>query len=366
MKILFDHQTFTLQEYGGISRIYAELLMDSPLHPETETSVSILFSNNEYLSHLKKISYSNFLKNSKWQYKTSLMMKLNKMATIVNLRWGNFDVFHPTYYDFYFLKYLKGRPFVVTFLDMIHEKFGHIYPELANDRVTNTGKKLLLQSANKIIAISQSTKNDIVDIYGIDPGKIEVIYLGSSMPKAKVDAPGILENNYILFVGNRGRYKNWSFFLESIANLLSGLHVVCAGGGRFTEEEREEIEKLNLQGKVHYEPIKNDASLANLYVNALCFVFPSLYEGFGIPVLEAFSCGCPCVLSDRSSLPEVGGDAAIYFDPEDSSSINKAVSTLINDDMLRESLVQKGYERIKQFSWEKTRDQTYKLYASLL
>lgn len=366
MKILFDHQTFSLQEYGGISRIYAELLMGSHSHPEVETSVSILISNNEYLGQLKKVSYVSFLKNTTWKYKISLMMKLNKLATILNLHLRDFDVFHPTYYDSYFLKHLKGRPFVVTFLDMIHEKFGHIYPELANDLITNNGKKLLLQSANKIIAISRSTKNDIVDIYGIDPGKIEVIYLGSSMPKAIAGVPRIIRNNYILFVGNRGRYKNCSFFLESIANLLSGLHVVCAGGGPFTEGEIGEIEKWNLQGKVHYEPIINDACLANLYSNALCFVFPSLYEGFGIPVLEAFSCGCPCILSDRSSLPEVGGDAAIYFNPENSISINKAVSTLIEDNELRENLVQKGYERMKQFSWDRARDQTYKLYASLL
>jgi glycosyltransferase involved in cell wall biosynthesis len=306
------------------------------------------------------------LRKSNWGFKSKLIRNVNKVYSLSKLKASRFDVFHPTYYDPYFIEQLDGKPFVVTFFDMIYEKFGHIYPELTNDKVILNGKKTVLSAANKVIAISNSTKNDLIELFGVDPDKITVIYLGSSMPISVPNTNRIIKEPYVLFVGNRGRYKNFSFFLESVADLLSEIKLICAGGGKFNKEESKQIEKLSLRGQVLQVPFTNDETLANFYANALCFVFPSLYEGFGIPVLEAFSCGCTCVLSDRASLPEVGGEAAVYFNPEDCMSIHKAVSSVISNEDLRNDKIEKGYERLSHFSWDKTRVETFNLYASLL
>jgi glycosyltransferase involved in cell wall biosynthesis len=110
----------------------------------------------------------------------------------------------------------------------------------------------------------------------------------------------------------------------------------------------------------------NDAILAQLYQKALAFVFPSLYEGFGLPILEAFSCGCPVALSDSSSFPEVAKEAAIYFDPHIKSSMEEAILKIIHDEKLRDVLRRRGYEALKDFSWKKTAEKTLSLYKSIL
>jgi glycosyltransferase involved in cell wall biosynthesis len=173
---------------------------------------------------------------------------------------------------------------------------------------------------------------------------------------------------YLLYVGTRSGYKNFSFFIESIAELLrknEDLHVYCAGWKPFTFDEKKKFRDLNIHKKVHYIQIK-DYSLKELYQNARAFVFPSLYEGFGLPVLEAFSCRCPALVSDRSSLPEVGGDSALYFNPQDSASMMNAVERIISDENLRIQLMNKGSERVKFFSWEKTANTTKRIYENVL
>ena len=143
------------------------------------------------------------------------------------------------------------------------------------------------------------------------------------------------------------------------------LHVVCAGSLPFTHKEKMFLKNMNILDKVHHVKI-NDAILKNLYRNARAFVFPSLYEGFGLPVLEAFSCGCPVIMSNTSSLPEIGGDGAIYFNPSDKESIILAIEKVLFNERYRDDLIKKGYNRLKIFSWEITADKTKKLYESLL
>jgi len=156
--------------------------------------------------------------------------------------------------------------------------------------------------------------------------------------------------------------------MRSIAPIFerdAELQVICSGGGSFTPDEASFLKGLGLNGRVRQHTV-NDDTLAELYRRAAAFVYPSIYEGFGIPVLEAFACRCPAVISESSSLPEVGGDATAYFNPKDESSIEHAVHKVIYDDGLRERLRSKGYERLKKFSWEKTSKETIELYKSVL
>ncbi|MDO8873979.1 MAG: glycosyltransferase family 1 protein [Methanoregula sp.] len=370
MKILYDHQIFTSQKYGGISRyfceLYSHLITMDTIHPE----ISVVYSENCYyqeLFHQRLIlpdqktlgKYLNFGKNI-------AINKINEYNCKNQIRHGNFDIFHPTNYNTYFLKTLKPHPYVLTVYDMIHE----LFPDMVKRR-DNTAiqKKKAIECATKIIAISDNTKTDIIKFYDIEPQKIEVIHLATSLKKYTPDIFLNLPQKYILFVGNRRFHKNFTFFLTSISCLLNdekNLCLICAGGGVFSDDEIHLLNDLKIKKRVLHYPIVNDSTLSQLYRKAILFVFPSLYEGFGIPVLEAFSCGCPVAASNCSSLPEVGGEAVNYFDPNNSDSIQKVVEDIVHNNSLQDSLRTYGYQRLKLFSWEKTALTTKNVYDSLL
>ena len=366
MNILYDYQIFEMQKYGGISRYFVELAQHYNDEEDINVSIAAKITNNEYLvnSHIK----NNLVLHSKYVIKKRhyIESKVNRVYLRHAFSMRKIDVFHPTYYDPYFLKYIGEIPFVLTIYDMIHEKFSEMFSP--NDR-TSQNKKLLAEKASKIIAISESTKQDIIDILGIDEAKIDVVYLGSSLPLASntitIDS---CPSKYILFVGNRTIYKNFNRFIKAIAPLLhedKELHVVCAGGGKFHEDEEQLLSQLEITKRVHQFNI-DDTTLTTFYSEAIMFVFPSMYEGFGIPILEAFECNCPLVCSNISSLPEVAGDAAVYFNPMDESSILTAVRTVFEDSQLQKKLVDAGQERLKLFSWKKTAEETKKVYKSII
>lgn len=368
MRILYDHQIFTTQEYGGISRYYYELIKRFKRDEVNKAIIPPMLVNNTYINREHYRGTHSFFPKNSFKGKVRIMNMLNRRQSLMTLRTSNFSIFHPTYYDSYFLEKLRGKPFVVTCHDMIHEKFEGQFNELALDKKIYFNKRLLLKEAAKVIAISKTTRDDIIKVYGTEAEKIEVIYHGGALCKSNTNDQRIVSKPYLLYVGTRTIYKNFNFFLESIEDVImknSDLFIVCAGGGQLKEAELKLINRLDLTGRVLQYRV-DDEILTNLYKYAEAFVFPSLYEGFGIPVLEAFSCNCPCVLSNGGSLPEIGGDGAIYFDPTDSNSIASAVTIVLNDKTLRERLVCNGNDRLSLFSWDKTYQETLKLYTKLL
>jgi glycosyltransferase involved in cell wall biosynthesis len=380
MKILYDYQIFNKQHYGGVSRYFCELMDRFSQDPGIDFRLALRYSLNEYLQQQPQLNRfwtrrNDFFSDS--LFFTGLQKKIhinalnhifdNRRESLRMLRERDFDIFHPTYYNPYFLDHLGKAPYILTIYDMIHEQ----YPgEFDTRDPTSAGKKILAENAKVIIAISENTKADIVKFLDIDPGKIQVIPLASSFnPEIIVRQKSVtrkrnLPGKYLLFIGNRFSYKNFAFLVEALFPVFKNnddLHLICAGGGKFTGPEIELIRKMNMASRVHICPA-DDASLQQLYKNAFAFVFPSLYEGFGIPVLEAFSCGCPAILSNTSSLPEVGGDAALYFDPVDRTSLADAVERILSDERRRDDLIARGCERIKLFSWVKTAAMTKKVY----
>jgi len=385
MNILFDHQIFSLQRYGGISRYFFEIIRQISQHQNINIELALDYTDNSYILNNSNIlpfspakNYNKFLKGRNFKGKSQLHFLLNnlglidhpildnKFYAIKRLNNSRFDIFHPTYYDPYFLQYLRKKPFVLTIHDMIHELyFENIYK--AHSTIIES-KKTLAKQANKIIAVSENTKNDIIRLLEIDENKISVIYHGSSLT---IDENywEKLPDNYILFVGDRHTYKNFQFFLQSISPLLikdKDLFLICAGSLPFNKTESELILKIGVEHRVVHKKIDSDIALANLYRNALCFVFPTLYEGFGIPVIEAFSCGSPVLLSNRSSLPEIGGEAAIYFDPNNTESIQESVKKVIYNKVLAENLRTQGYLQLKKFSWYECANQTINVYMDVL
>lgn len=370
MKILYDHQIFDLQQYGGISRYFYELMAAFASSGEPSFTLACPYTTNAYLweapfAHLntpltrRRYAGSGVVNNL-------LARRNNRPASVAALRQGEFDLFHPTYYDSYFLDHLGGKPFVLTVHDMTHERYPECYP---SDDPTSGWKRLLVERAAHVITVSQNARDDLMEFYEVSAEKISVVHHGCSLLSPAADVHlSRLPDEYLLYVGERGRYKNFSFAVRSLAPLFRdnpGLRLLCVGGGPFSSEEDALFASLGLQGRCLQAGL-HDRELAAAYSGAVALVFPSLCEGFGIPVLEAFACGCPALLAGRSSLPEVGGDAALYFDPENGDELLGQAGRLLRDPTLRESLAAAGSERLRGFSWQRTAAQTRAVYEKIV
>ena len=331
-----------------------------------DVSISLLFSNNQYLNKTCLFHHRNFFPNKVFIGKNRILMYLNKIYSIKCLMFNKYDICHPTYYDPYFLKLINRKPFVLTVYDMIHERYPHLFTTPQN---ISLRKRLLIEKANKIIAISENTKNDILRYYNIKEEKIKVVHLACSVDNKQQDIYDIkFPDKYILYVGTRWGYKNFVTMLLSMRKLLledHDLYLICAGGGEFTQQEMNLIENLQLNNKILYYYLYSNA-FSIYYKKALLFIFPSLYEGFGLPILEAFASGCPVVLSDNLVFKEIAGDAGIFFNPNDQESIKEVVSKVLYCDRLKEYARQKGYVQLKNFSWNKTTRKTLDVYKEII
>lgn len=344
MNILYDHQVFFAQKFGGISRYFCELMKHSK--GLFDYSVGGIFSENFYANELG--FHKPFPVKAQFKGKRRLQTWLNRRDSIKKIKRA--DVIHPTYYDSYFVG-KTNKPIVLTVYDMIHELFPII---------GSLNKKSLLEHSAQIIAISQNTKKDILKFYPQMPEeKISVVYLGTSWD---VLEKVVERQNYILFTGQRHFYKNFSNFILAIAPLLIkyDLQLKCTGG-HFTSEETDLLKQQNIFEKTSVA-FADEHELKDLYANALCFVFPSLYEGFGIPILEAFACGCPLVCSNISCFPEIAENAAEYFDPNSINDMREKIDRVISSKTLQDNLVAKGFDRLKAFSWRKCAEQTARVY----
>lgn len=253
----------------------------------------------------------------------------------------------------------------ITVLDMIDEKY-HIGNKKFSSLIRHREK--IIAAADHIIAISENTRQDIIEYFNIDPNKITTIHLGCSLEPEAISQckKEAATHPYALYIGSRkGEHKNFSNYLKAIqiiAKSAPELQFVFGGGGNFTSEEKEIINKTALGDRILYQPIQGDDDLIRLYKNAKILIYPSLYEGFGLPIVEAFSCGLPCVTAKGSCLEEVGGDAAAYFDPLNPTEMANVALEMLFDPLKCAEFVEKGYERGSAFTWKNTVLNTHRLY----
>ncbi|MDE6860117.1 MAG: glycosyltransferase family 4 protein [Duncaniella sp.] len=360
MKILYDHQIFGLQKFGGISRYFVELMSNLPEDIAFKNSLAI--SNNVYLKDAdQRFAKGMSLPDFRGKYRIAKL--INQQLSEFNIKNKKFDIFHPTYYDPYFLKALK-KPYVITVHDMIHEKFSDMFRP---DDPTREYKKKTVLNANKIIAISNHTKYDLLELYDIPENKIEVIHLGHSVNLATAESLEGLPEKYFLFVGQRKGYKNFVNFLKAFASFnkrYPEIKLVCTGK-MFDEEEMTLIRSLGLNNEVSCHFV-SDGQLAYLYQHALCFVYPSLYEGFGIPILEAFAAQCPIALSDTSCFPEIAQEGGIYFNPYEIDSMIEAFNKVVSDDLFRKEKIALGKNVLSQYSWQKMAQEIAEIYRTVV
>jgi glycosyltransferase involved in cell wall biosynthesis len=359
IKVLFDHQAFSMQKFGGISRYFCELMKNLPQNVNYENTG--YFSNNIYINDNFKNIYKEFFPKNDFTGKRTIIDLANKIESILKFKKSNYDIFHPTYYDPYFLKFNK-KPFVLTVHDLAHET----YPMFLKNDPALEFKKNIIYKADHIIAISDFTKNELLNYYKkLKPERISVIYHGCTKP---LITSKFIDNkyDYLLFTGGRGEYKNFQLLIDSIGHLLIKykIKLICTGIP-FSKNELIFFKENNLSYFLEHRYV-TDIDLFSLYSKAIAFIFPSFYEGFGLPILEAFEAGCPLILSNSSCFPEIANDAALYFNPHSTLEISEAVERIINDINLREELVLKGKKRLKLFNWHETALLTSNTYENLV
>lgn len=369
MKVLYDYQAFLLQTHGGVTRCFAEIARHLPADCTSEFAV--VESDNIYLTeyglapevkplHMSRATFLGGV-DAKWKEIAFNALNyvpgagtpktLNRKHAIARLKSGDFDVFHPTFFDNYFLPYLNGRPYVLTIHDMISD----VMPKDRNrsDRQI-ADRNRLVDGASHIVVVSENTKRDVSRLLGVPDDKMTVVYHGGpdvDLDSVRREKP-LVEGDYLLFVGSRSvAYKNFVPFVQQCASVLRdhpGLRIMCTGSA-FSQEELDLFDSLGIGDRM-MQRFASTSELFNLYHNALGFVFPSAYEGFGLPVLEAFACGCPVLLNDASCFPEIAGDAALFFRLDE---LGEVVRSFVDAPAaLRAEMAARGFDRLHDFSWE--------------
>ncbi len=372
MKIVIDGIMFTSQSVGGISRIFLEIL---PKICDQDKSINmLLFTEGDTMQEVPRhsqIVQSKFPDFNKYfrprRIFGPIIKKLQSLLRTYCL--GNSDnaIWHSTYYSL--PDNWKGKT-VITVADMIFERFPEFFKGPETDNFVDL-KKQCIENADAIICISETTQRDVVRYCGIDKNKCHVIHLAYSSVFTKHDNLTIPNKykqieRFMLYVGARVEYKNYKTLITAYSRWSRKDEVALVLiGSPLSVEEMEQLSKLNILDRVHLFSNIDDHELNTLYNLADAFIYPSLYEGFGIPLLEAMACGCPVIASDIPSTVEIAGACPIYFPPLNTDSLIKAFE-IAQFEGRNSKRVEDGFKQIQLYSWDITADETLKVYRNLL
>lgn len=389
MRIGIDCRMFQ-SSFTGIGRYTFELVKTlQRLSAQAQTkaqSQSELAAKNEYILFLNEPEFSSFTP-SEPNFKKVLvdaphysLKEQTKFLKILNFE--NLDLMHFTHFNAP-IRYKK--PFITTIHDLTHNLFpGRKMKSFPYRLAYKAVIKNAVKKAARVIAVSNNTKNDLIKILKVPEEKIEVIYEGTNeefhlfSDTEREKFTEILKDKYgvtppfLLYTGVHRYHKNLVRLIEAFKILkenhpLGSNHdlklVITGRADPLYPEVEEEVTKQNLQDSVIFTGLVNEDELIALYNLANIYVFPSLYEGFGLPILEAFACGTPVVASNISSLPEVAGEGnAVFFNPYDPKDMADKIGKVLSDIKLAGDLIRKGSERLKFFSWEKMAEEILKVY----
>lgn len=399
MRIAFDHQAFCLQKTGGISRYYCRLAEELSRHVNTQSQDDVDVSifaplyRNQYLKQVSgNIVHGYPVINYPSKTATMSVAANGLLAKYLIKRWQP-DVVHETYFSA-MPTAPQSCPTVLTVFDMISEltesESGH-----SIDRFKFSNKYAAVKRADHVICISEQTRQDLMRLFDVPEKKVSVVYLGcdemaikatnETQKKTITESAKVATNietiqtptyyadanrrPYLLYVGLRDGYKNFDKFTRAIASsprLKATFDVIAFGGGVFNASEQALFKELGMGEDQIRQQSGSDEILNKLYMNAAAFVYPSTYEGFGLPPLEAMAQQCPVVSSHSSSMPEVIGNAAQYFDPHSIDSMSTAIEAVVYSSLRKQELIALGKERIKLFSWQRCAENTLTVYRKLL
>lgn len=361
MDIYYDGLIYCLQARGGISRYFTQLI-ETMNQLAVNTELILPQPNRAALPQSTKIKRT-FVPFSNRVQQLQELSDARYLGYISQLKSG---ILHSSYYQRY---KDVSIPVVVTVYDLIYEQYPKDFSKPAEKAFVKQKAKSIHQ-ADAAICISQTIKDQLLETYDLDKSKVYAIPLGvdTNFANHHSAATGVknpqFDRPYFLYVGQRGKYKNFMRLLKAYdqSKAKDSYDLVCVGGGDRTEEETAFLEEKSLSSKVHLVQNVTDAELAQLYQQAYAYVSSSLAEGFGLPLLEAMLSNCPLLISDIAVYHEVAGKVADYFDPHSIESIRQSLDSFKPD----RKKVATGTKRAKQFTWERTAQETLEVYKSLL
>ncbi len=365
MRIAYDYQIFCQQRHGGISRYVGRLA--AQMASAHQVRIFAPLHQSLYLGDLPQgVVWGRGLNG--YPAKTSrFFFFVNRHVGAAAMQRWRPSVVHETYYS-RLRTGPAGTATVLTVYDMINELFREDFP--LHDNISELKRKAV-ERVDHVICISQSTRSDLIRLFETPPEKVSYVHLGFQRfesPGGHVDTGLAPHRPFLLHVGSRDGYKNFDAFLRSVAassRLMRDVSIVAFGGGPFTNAQHALIRKLGFGDGQVAQVSGDDALLGRFYDRARAFVYPSLYEGFGLPPLEAMAHHCPVISSNTSSMPEVIGNAAEYFDPRSGEEITRAIERVVYSDARSRELIESGTRRLEHFSWAKCAAETAAIYEEL-
>ncbi len=362
MKIVFDYSIFFHQNYGGITRYFLNLY-NKLIERNVEAKIIAPLNNNIFLKNHNLDYFSGFYIKNYPRFTRKLFKQYNHMYSKLFTKIYKPNIIHKTFYEKNFTNNNSIKK-IITVYDLVHE----IYFKEYNNPKDYRPKKIALENIDFIICPSNKTKLDLMNFYNMQENKIKVIYMAPHNFKINMKFKNNFKKPYILFVGERKRYKNFINFIKAYSlsnNLQKDFSVVCCGGGKISANEKKIISELKIDISNIIQIDGNDNILNSLYLNASAFVFPSMYEGLGLPPLEAMSLGCPVITSNHEAIIEGVGDAAVLFNPKEPEDIKNKIEDVLYSEELKKKLRLLGINRSKLFSWDKCANETLEVYNQI-
>ena len=369
MEIVVDGIIYQSQVCGGISRLFNEILLrmceaDDSLHITLLTTgwLKQMLPQHRRITHRSIPDIERYLRpNCVWQ---SALPKIKRFMYDLWIGTGEGKVWHSTYYT---MPEKWAGYSVATVHDMVFELFPQFYSGPEFD-LFRQRKRLSVQRADVVICVSDTTRQDVLRLYGLGADKVHVVHNACSDIFRQLDCVNLpasiqIKQPFLLYVGNRARYKNFDVLAKAYSrwHRRKEVALVLVGGRPISESEQQLMTELSIAEQVKLLRDMDDETLCCLYNRALGFVYPSLYEGFGMPLLEAMACGCPIIASRIPSTIEVAKDCPVYFEPGKADDLLRAFDIVLSEGRNSER-VQAGLEIVKSYSWDKTAAQTLEVY----
>jgi len=359
--VLYDFDVFNRHRFGGIARYFVELIRHMPadlaeVYVFTGLHINEMLENTFPTTGIRVPSLPKTATVREWVNQAWLNVLLSSRKT---------DIYHKTLY-------CKWDPpakakLIITLHDLATARFPELFKGIDPDTAI---KRYWANRADAILAVSETTRRDAIEILGVSPDKIAVTRLGVRQQEPTLLQKSVSphERPFLLYVGMRYDYKNFNNLVKAYAQSAAtrtAFDLICFGGGKFSYNEKSLFLHSGTEGCIHFRS-GNDAALLHYYLHARALVLPSRHEGFGLPLLEAMNAGCPLLCSDIPTTREVAGNAAAYFPALEVDAISAIFDKVLFDEELLAKNVALGRERVKTFSWRRCAAETAAVYRSVI